>query len=98
MPLYEYYCEKCNKVFEALRLLRESDAAIPCPECGREAERIMPTSFSAMSSGKGYPQRVPYHQKPVRNVKPKLSTVAPVKAKNKPANRTGRRGAKASKR
>ena len=53
MPLYEYYCEKCDKVFEALRLLRESDAAIPCPECGHDAGRIMPTSFSAMSWAKG---------------------------------------------
>jgi putative FmdB family regulatory protein len=98
MPLYEYYCEKCDKVFEALRLLRESDATNPCPECGHDAERIMPTSFSAMSWAKGYPQRVPFHQKPVRNVKPKKSTVAPVKAKSKPAYRTGRRGAKAAKR
>ena len=85
-------------MFEALRLLRESDAASPCPECGRDAERIMPTSFSAMSWAKGYPQRVPFHQRPVRNVKPKKSAVAPVKAKIKPADRTGRRGAKAAKR
>ena len=91
MPLYEYHCERCDKVFEALRLLRESEASVPCPECGRDAERIMPTSFSAMSSGKGYPQRVPFHQKPVRNVKPKKSPVATVKAKSK-------RGAKAAKR
>ena len=81
MPLYEYHCEKCDKVFEALRSLRESDAAVPCPECGRDAERIMPTSFSAMSWNKGYAQRVPFHQRPVRSVKPKKSTVAPVKAK-----------------
>ena len=91
MPLYEYYCERCDKLFEALRSLRESGAAIPCPECGRDAARIMPTSFSAMSSGKGYPQRVPFHQKPVRNVMPKKSTIAPVKAKSN-------RSAKAAKR
>src|SRR3989304_3600172 len=77
MPLYEYYCEKCERVFEALRPLSESDVAVPCPDCGRDADRIMPTSFSAMSWDKGYPQRVPYHQRPVRNVSPKKSPVAP---------------------
>ncbi len=94
MPLYEFHCERCDKVFEALRLLRESEASIRCPECGHDAERIMPTSFSAMSSGKGYPQRVPFHQKPVRNVKPKKSPVAPVA----PVKAKSSRGAKAAKR
>jgi putative FmdB family regulatory protein len=92
MPLYEYYCESCDKVFEALRSLRQSEAPSPCPDCGREAARIMPTSFSAMSWGKGYAQRVPFHQRPVRNVAPKQAK-APVKAKAKPAakRRTGKK-------
>ncbi len=92
MPLYEYHCEKCDKVFEALRPLRESDAPTPCPDCGSDADRILPTSFSARSWGKGYPQRVPFHQRPVRNVEPKKSTVARVKPKAK-----SRGGAKATK-
>jgi hypothetical protein len=41
-----------------------------------------------MSWSKGYPQRVPYHQRPVRNVPPKKSTVARVKGKSrKPAKK-----------
>ena len=92
MPLYEYYCEKCDKVFEALRPLRESDAPSPCPECGSDADRILPTSFSAMSWGKGYPQRVPFHQRPVRNVEAKRSSVARVKPRAK-----SKRSAKAAK-
>ncbi len=80
MPLYEYYCQRCDSVFEALRSLRESDEAVPCPKCGRDGERIMPTSFSAMSWNKGYAQRVPFHQKPVRNVESKRAT-ARVKSK-----------------
>ncbi len=83
MPLYEYHCEKCDKVFEALRPLRESDASTPCPDCSSDADRILTTSFSAMSWGKGYPQRVPFHQRPVRNVQPKKSTVAGTKRKAK---------------
>jgi putative FmdB family regulatory protein len=89
MPLYEYYCESCDKVFEALRSLRQSEEPSPCPDCGREAARIMPTSFSAMSWGKGYAQRVPFHQRPVRNVAPKQAK-APVKPKAKPSSRRAR--------
>src|SRR3989304_4740006 len=84
MPLYEYYCEKGARVFEALRPLSESEVAVPCPDCARDADRIMPTSFSAMSWNRGYPQRVPYHQKPVRNVSPKKPTVARVKGTTEP--------------
>ena len=82
MPLYEYHCENCDRVFEALRPLSEAGVAVTCPDCGRDADRIMPTSFSAMSWNKGYAQRVPYHQRPVRNVEPKKSTVARVKGKS----------------
>ena len=81
MPLYEYHCERCDRVFEALRSVRESKLAASCPTCGSDAARIMPTSFSSKSWNKGYPQRVPFHQRPVRNVKAKKPTVARVKPK-----------------
>ncbi len=78
MPLYEYYCRACDDVFEALR--PESDRPAVCPRCGREAERIMPTSFAARSFKAGYPQRVPYHQRPVYNRPPRFDRViAPVR-------------------
>ncbi|MBI1885201.1 MAG: zinc ribbon domain-containing protein [Chloroflexi bacterium] len=84
MPLYEYYCERCDRLFEMLRPVRESELAGVCPDCGGEAPRIMPTSFSAMSWGQGYAQRVPYHQRPLYNREPKFEkTVAPVKGKAK---------------
>lgn len=31
MPLYDYYCETCNKVFE---LLVKIDQSPVCPDCG----------------------------------------------------------------
>ncbi len=89
MPLYEYYCEKCDKVFEALRSIRESAGSAPCPDCGGEAQRIMPTTFASMSFKQGYSQRVPFHHRPVRSLGEKPRTIAPVKG------RTGRKGAKA---
>ena len=73
MPLYEYYCEPCNGVFEALRPMREAAEPVPCPECYKEGQRIMPTSFAAFTFREGYPRRIPddgtyYHLgKKVRN-------------------------------
>ncbi len=81
MPLYEYYCETCDKVFETLRPLRETGQPLPCPTCGRVGERIMPTSVVAMSFRQGYAQRVPFHHRPIRAAEPKRRTIAPVKPK-----------------
>jgi putative FmdB family regulatory protein len=78
MPVYEYYCEQCESVFEALRPLRESDRPAACPSCGREAERIMPTAFATMAVKEGWAQRVPFHHRPVRAGEPK-KPIAPVK-------------------
>ncbi len=59
MPLYEYYCQPCNGIFEELRPMRESSEPVPCPQCYKDAARIMPTSFSAFTFREGYPRRIP---------------------------------------
>jgi putative FmdB family regulatory protein len=59
MPIYEYLCEPCNGIFEELRPIRESSEAVPCPECFKDANRIMPTSFAAFTFRDGYPRRIP---------------------------------------
>ncbi len=59
MPLYEYYCEPCNGIFEELRPIREASEPVPCPECYKDARRIMPTSFAAFTFREGYPRRIP---------------------------------------
>ncbi len=59
MPLYEYYCEACNGIFEELRPIREAREPVPCPECYKDAPRIMPTSFAAFTFRDGYPRRIP---------------------------------------
>ncbi|HWO93481.1 MAG TPA: zinc ribbon domain-containing protein [Dehalococcoidia bacterium] len=59
MPVYEYYCESCNGIFEELRPMREASDPVPCPECFRDAKRIMPTSFAAFTFRDGYPRRIP---------------------------------------
>ncbi|MFN0146920.1 MAG: FmdB family zinc ribbon protein [Dehalococcoidia bacterium] len=59
MPLYEYFCEPCNGIFEELRPMRDAKEPVPCPECFKDAGRIMPTSFSAFVFRDGYPRRIP---------------------------------------
>ncbi len=59
MPLYEYYCETCDGVFETLRSMREASEAAPCPLCDRDGQRIMPTSFAAFTFRDGMARRIP---------------------------------------
>lgn len=58
MPLYEYYCQRCHGIFEEIRQIRDAAAPAPCPECSREAPRIMST-FAAFTMRDGYPRRIP---------------------------------------
>lgn len=58
MPLYEYYCESCDGVFELIRAMRHSTDPADCPECSGPCQRIM-SEFSAFTMRDGYPRRVP---------------------------------------
>lgn len=80
MPLYEFYCEHCDLVFEALKPLSRSEEPTPCTTCSNDADRIMPTTFASMSFKEGYAQRVPYHHRPLRSEEAKR-TVALVNPK-----------------
>src|SRR3990172_10686326 len=58
MPLYEYYCGRCDGVFEAIRPVGEASSPGGCPECGADAPRI-PSAFNAFTVRDGYPRRIP---------------------------------------
>lgn len=91
MPLYEYYCDKCDSVFEALKSISASDAPAKCPKCRRAADRIMPTTFASMMRNKGLRERVPFHHSQVRDEQPK-KTIARVKPKATPARSKTKKG------
>ena len=59
MPLYEYFCDHCEGIFEGLRPIRASSDPAPCPVCERDGRRIMPTSFAAFTFRDGYPRKLP---------------------------------------
>ncbi|HUF53732.1 MAG TPA: zinc ribbon domain-containing protein [Dehalococcoidia bacterium] len=92
MPLYEYYCDKCDEIFESVQPISKSDEAVACPDCGQAADRIMPTTFATMSKRQGLKERVPFHHHDVREEQPKRA-IARVKPKSAPArnSKTGKR-------
>jgi len=50
MPIYEYQCRKCGKVFEKIQKVNEGGNSLTCPYCGgKKPEKIL----SSFSSSKG---------------------------------------------
>jgi len=48
MPLYEYQCRSCDKTFEMLRRIKDTDTDVECPYChAKKVER----QFSSFASG-----------------------------------------------
>jgi putative FmdB family regulatory protein len=41
MPIYEYYCGKCGKEFEAMRPISKASEPALCPICGAEARKLV---------------------------------------------------------
>jgi len=52
MPIYEYICQNCNEVFEALRAMSQADAPIACTACSGKRTRRKPSRFFAESGGR----------------------------------------------
>lgn len=47
MPLYEYQCEECGKIFEVLRSMKDADTAINCKKCeSRKTHRVLSTCYA----------------------------------------------------
>lgn len=59
MPIYEYYCEACDGIFELLRVRREAGRPQPCPVCDSDSRALMPTEVQAFTFRGGLPRRLP---------------------------------------
>lgn len=52
MPIYEYECPKCGRVFEEWGKASEAHREEPCPECGTLSPRVISrTSFVLKGDG-----------------------------------------------
>jgi len=52
MPLYEYRCESCRKVFEAYKPLSDK-AEERCPACDGRSKRVGISLFHSRGTGSG---------------------------------------------
>ena len=53
MPIFEYKCSVCGKIFDVLMIPGKANGEINCPECGGvNLEKLMSTPFLPGSVGK----------------------------------------------
>jgi putative FmdB family regulatory protein len=50
MPMYEYQCEACGHVTEALRRMGDADQALACENCGSDKTQRAQSVFAAGGS------------------------------------------------
>lgn len=55
MPIYEYWCTKCEKEFERMRPISQSGEPADCPSCGTSSEKLP----SVFASKENYTIKVP---------------------------------------
>jgi len=54
MPLYEYQCGNCGKIFEMLRRIKDADTDLECPVCrSKKVERLLSTFAAGGCSASG---------------------------------------------
>ena len=59
VPIYEYFCEPCDGVFELIRPVQMALEGQPCPQCDADAKRIVSRQWSAFTVRDGLPRRLP---------------------------------------
>jgi putative FmdB family regulatory protein len=47
MPIYEYRCRKCGKLFEKIQKVGEGGDSLKCPDCGGKKPEKVLSSFSS---------------------------------------------------
>ncbi len=52
MPIYEYRCAHCQRIFQKLQRIGADSSEVRCPHCGAsEVDRQLSTFASASTSG-----------------------------------------------
>ncbi|MGD0277939.1 MAG: FmdB family zinc ribbon protein [Smithella sp.] len=52
MPIYEFKCKKCKKIFESLILSPKEENKLSCPECGtKKPQKVMSVFAGGKSNG-----------------------------------------------
>jgi putative FmdB family regulatory protein len=53
MPIREYECERCRKVFEVLERTQKQDRKPVCPACGGKSTQPIFSSFAGRATASG---------------------------------------------
>lgn len=53
MPIYEFYCEDCNTIFNFLSRKVNTEKRPPCPRCQKRTLERLPSSFATLRRAKG---------------------------------------------
>ena len=69
MPVYEYYCARCNCEFELRLLLSEFNRPQLCPKCHSSARRLI-SSFSTKNAGNIEIAEKPFRKKAAKGPEP----------------------------
>ncbi len=89
MPIYEYYCSKCQKVFELTRSFADSAKNGICPQCGSEAQKLVSVSATNMDYRVRCPEKEPFRTLPQKG--PESQSAPETKPEAKPKAKTTRR-------
>lgn len=54
MPMYEFKCQSCSRVFEELCRLDETGQNLRCPECGQTGAQRLISVFAAHGLENGH--------------------------------------------
>jgi putative FmdB family regulatory protein len=54
MPIYEYLCDNCHKVFEEWTKHIDDTVTATCPECKGSAQRIVSNTSFVLKGGGWY--------------------------------------------
>jgi putative FmdB family regulatory protein len=49
MPIFEYRCGKCGKIYEEL-IFGDRDRKVPCPACGSDNSEKIPSVIGAIAT------------------------------------------------
>ena len=84
MPIYEYECEKCKKIFEYTQGIKEPKKTT-CEECGGALERLISPSGFVLKGG-GWYKDLYSSSKPGSGSK--TETKSDVKSESKPESKS----------
>jgi putative FmdB family regulatory protein len=57
MPMYEFYCKRCDESFEEIRRIDKRDDEAVCESCGNKAERAYSKTSPPVFKGQGFTEK-----------------------------------------